>query len=158
MMLIKNNSPGDIISDAETRITSPANSNRLILHVQHLPLPRVLHVPYLPLPPVLHLQYFLYLVSCMFSTFLYLVSCMFSTFLSLVSCMFRSFFILDIFSLRIFTHLIIKILPSVCSDLLNLTQPPLYLLNKALMKTLDNVNEKFHGIFSPTILWSGRKY
>ena len=23
------------------------------------------------------------------------------------------------------------------------------------MKTLDNINERFHGIFKPTILWSG---
>jgi hypothetical protein len=36
------------------------------------------------------------------------------------------FFILDIFSLTIFTHLIIRILLSVCSNLLNLTQPPLF--------------------------------
>jgi hypothetical protein len=34
----------------------------------------------------------------------------------------------------------------------------LYLLSKALMKTLDNINEKFHGIFKPTILWSGNGY
>jgi hypothetical protein len=32
------------------------------------------------------------------------------------------------------------------------------LLSKALMKTLDNINEKFHGIFKPTILWSGNGY
>ena len=32
------------------------------------------------------------------------------------------------------------------------------LLSKALMKTLDSINEKFHGIFKPTILWSGNGY
>jgi hypothetical protein len=26
------------------------------------------------------------------------------------------------------------------------------------MKTLDSINEKFHGIFKPTILWSGNGY
>lgn len=26
------------------------------------------------------------------------------------------------------------------------------------MKTLDNLREKFHGIFKPTILWSGNGY
>ena len=34
----------------------------------------------------------------------------------------------------------------------------LYLLNKALMKTLGNINEKFHCIIKPTILWPGNGY
>jgi hypothetical protein len=32
------------------------------------------------------------------------------------------------------------------------------LLSKGLMKTLDSINEKFHGIFKPTVLWSGNGY
>jgi hypothetical protein len=32
------------------------------------------------------------------------------------------------------------------------------MLLKALMKTLDRINERFHGIFRPTILWTGNGY
>jgi hypothetical protein len=32
------------------------------------------------------------------------------------------------------------------------------MLLNALMKTLDRINEKFHGIFKPTIVWSGNGY
>ncbi|MGA9154477.1 MAG: hypothetical protein WBZ36_28160 [Candidatus Nitrosopolaris sp.] len=32
------------------------------------------------------------------------------------------------------------------------------LLNQALFSTLRNINEKFHGKFKPTVIWSGNGY